>query len=263
MADRLLHNAGGLLTAAGFLAAFAGGLYGLAASQPTLIVLSVMLLIGYGIVGYLLMNRGETYAQVALPAVAVLVLATLFVLRGEAGDWFGGDYFLYPVLALVLSFASGAILTHLVEQATTRVTWPGNGTGYLNALLHVAAYAPVWNAFLLLELVGRPSTLTRVLTVGASVLVAVACVVGGYAATRRGHPAVTLGGAMVGFLASVYYLFVFMGTAGPREAAFFGQFNALVGLILTGLPIAISAVAWIQLSSEAPPDEEPPVAPSQ
>lgn len=262
--DKLLHNAGALLLAAGFLAAFMGGMHGLATTAPFQVVLSVVLLIGYGIVGYLLMNRGGAHVNVVLPLTGVLVLATLLLLRNESGEWLGpgsGAYFLYPVLALVLAFATGAIFHHLVEQATERVAWPGKGAAFLSTLLHVAAYSPIWNAYTLLDLVGRPSPTTVVLTVGGSVAVAVACVVGGYAASRKGHPAITLAGAGVGFLAAVYYVFVFMGGFGGQDAAYFGRFNALVGLILTGLPIAIASVAWIQLRGEQP-DEAPPAEPS-
>src|SRR5438552_320263 len=148
--DRLLSNAGGLLMAAGCLAAFTGGMYGLAHTEPGLVVLSVLLLIGYGVVGYLLMTRGAAHFQFVLPASAVLVLLTLFVLRTDKG----------------------------------------------------------------------------------------------------------------GFLASVAYLFQFMLGGGDAGLRYFGEFLSLLGLILTGLPIAISAVGWIQMNAEEPQQrDEPPAAP--
>src|SRR5438270_5651386 len=100
--DRLLANAGGLLVAAGCIAAFTGGMGGLARTEPGTVVLSVLLLIGYGVVGYLLMSRGSRHFEFVLPATAVLVLFTLFVLRTDKGELFdagvSSDLVLYPTL---------------------------------------------------------------------------------------------------------------------------------------------------------------------
>jgi hypothetical protein len=280
--DNLLSNAGSLLMAAGFIAAFTGGMYGLQHNDPGLVVLAVLLLIGYGVVGHLLRSMGAAYFAFVLPASGVLVLMTLFVLRGDVGDVLdlgvGGDYFLYPVLALVLSFAGGALLTHAIERGRARVAWPNKGAARLpearsaedsraspnrssgvpslNPLLHVAAYAPVWNAFTLLGMLGAQGSALRIVVVGASVCASIACVVAGYAAARHGHPALTVAGAALGFLTSVFYLFQFMLGGGNRGGAFFGEFNALLGLILTGLPIAIGTVAWVQLLAAPRAGEE-------
>lgn len=252
--DRLLSNAGGLLVAAGGIAAFTGGVYGLSDTRPGLIVFSVLLLMGYGIVGYLLMNRGERYFPFALPASALLVVATLVLFQSEMSRLLDEDPFrfvLEPALTLLLAFAAGALLTHVVEETTERFRWPSKGSGSLNTLLHLSAYSPIWNAFTLLALMGaRATPLFGLLVVGGSVLVAVACVLGGYAASRGNHPAFTVLGGSLGFVASVLYLFQFMLGGGARDTAFFGQFNSLMGLILTGLPVAIGAVAWIQSSNE-------------
>ena len=259
--DKLLSNAGGLLMAAGGIAAFTGGTYGLAQTQPGLVVLSVLLLMGYGVVGYLLMLRGRTFFQPMLFAVAGLVIATVYILQAQQpprGDEESARFILHPVLTLLLTFAGGALLTFVVEETTPRVEWPGRAGSTLNGLLHVSAYSPVWNAFTLVALMGdASSTLFRVALIGGSVAVAVACVLGGYAASRRSHPAFTVVGAGLGFLAAVGYLFQFMLGAGDADLRFFGQFNALVGLILTGLPMAIGTVAWLQVSTAAPRDPAP------
>ncbi|HWH08277.1 MAG TPA: hypothetical protein VNX21_03690 [Candidatus Thermoplasmatota archaeon] len=255
--DKLLSNAGGLLMLAGGLATLTGGLYGLARQEPGIVVLSILLLIGYGVVGYLLMSRGARHFNVALPGAAVLVLATLFLFRRTPTSDFGGRFFLDPALTLVLAFAGGALLTHALEEALDRVEWPTRPPRNVGTLLFVAAYAPVWNAFVLLEWMVRPSAWATVLVVGASAAAAIACVVGGHAANRRRHPAVTLAGASAGFLACVLYLFQFMLGGGNRDLAFFGQLNALLGLVLSGLPIAIAAVAWIQLGDEEPVADRP------
>ena len=97
--DKLLSNAGGLLMLAGGLATLTGGLYGLARQEPGIVVLSILLLIGYGVVGYLLMSRGARHFNVALPGAAVLVLATLFLFRRTPTSDFGGRFFLDPALA--------------------------------------------------------------------------------------------------------------------------------------------------------------------
>lgn len=259
--DRLLPNAGGLLMAAGGIAAFTGGVYGLSETRPGLIVLSVLLLMGYGVVGYLLMNRGDRYFQFALPATAVLVVATLGLFQSEMGRMLDEPEFrfvLEPALTLLLAFAAGALLTHVVEETTTRFRWPSKGAGSLNALLHLAAYSPIWNAFTLLALVRNPTPAFSLLVVGGSVLVAVALVVGGYAASRGSHPGFTVAGAALGFLASVAYLFQFMLGGGSVDATIFGQFNSLLGLLLCGLPLAIGAVAWIQATNEASAEEPGP-----
>lgn len=261
--DKLLSNAGGLLMAAGGIAAFTGGTYGLAQTHPGLVVLSVLLLMGYGVVGYLLMIRGRAFFQYVLPAVALLILATVYVFQAQMPrlrDDEAMRFVLQPVLALLLSFAGGALLTHAIEELTPRAAWPGKTGPTLNALLHVAAYSPLWNAFTLVALLGpRADTLLSMAVISASVAVAVACVVGGYAASRGNHPGFTVLGAGLGFLASVMYLFQFMLGGGDPEVGFFGQFNALLGLILTGLPMAIGTVAWLQLATgaPAPPPEVP------
>lgn len=260
--DRLLTNAGGLLVAAGAVAAFAGGSQGLATQSPGLILASVVLLMGFGIVGYLLMSHGERYFQYALPGAAILVVATLVLFQLQMGRSADDEFYrfvLEPALVLLLVFAGGALLTHVVEDLTLRVAWPGRGAKSLNAMLHVAAYAPVWSSFTLLEVLGRLASpgLTLVVMAG-SVLAALACVVGGHAAARGSHPAITVGGAGLGFVACGAYLFQFMLEGGPNAGtAFFGQFNALLGLILTGLPVAIGTVAWIQSAhgEEAAPRE--------
>ena len=264
--DKLLSNAGGLLMAAGGIAAFGGGTYGLSHVRPGLVVLSVLLLMGYGVVGYLLTIRGRTFYQHLFPAVALLVLATIYLFQAQMPAFASegeGRFLLQPVLALLLSFAGGALLAHAVEEATPRAAWPGKAGSALNALLHVAAYAPIWNAFILLSLLGgAASGLFRFMVVGASVAVAVACVVGGYAASRRSHPAFTVAGAGLGFAAAVVYLFQFMLGGGHAGLRAFGQFNSLLGLILTGLPMAIGTVAWLQVATgAAEPAPEP--APSE
>lgn len=246
--DKLLSNAGGLLMVAGGLAALTGGLYGIGTQKPGLVVLSVLLLIGYGVVGYLLVSRGARHFNLALPGAAVLVLATLALFRQTPAGDYGGRLVLDPALTLVLAFAGGALLTHALEEAMDRVEWPTRPPRNAGTLLFLAAYAPVWNAFVLVEWMRRPATWLAVLVIGASVAAAIACIVGGHAANRRRHPAVTLAGAVAGFLACVLYLFQFMLGGGDTDLALFGQLNALLGLVLTGLPIAIATVAWIQLA---------------
>lgn len=252
--DRLLTNAGGLLIAAGGIGAFAGGSYGLAAQRPGLIIASVVLLMGYGVVGYLLMNRGERYFHYVLPAGAVLVVATLFLFETEMRSFLEDDFFHYvlePSMTLLLVFAGGALLTHVVESMTDRVQWPSRGAKSLNTLLHVAAFPPIWCAFTLVGMLGpNASAWSRIFIVGGSALVGIACVVGGYAASRGSHPAFTATGAALGFVASAGYLYQFMAGRGDASASAFGQFLALIGLILSGLPAAIAAVAWVQVESE-------------
>jgi hypothetical protein len=253
--DTLLPNAGALLILAGALATLTGGLYGLSVQSPGIVVLSVLLLIGYGVVGYLLVTRGTRHFGLALPGAAILVLATLFLFRATPTDEYGGQLLLHPAVTLVLAYAGGALLAHALAEATDRVAWPSEPPRALGTLLLVAAYAPVWNAFVLLDWMGRPGAWLGVVIIGASAAVAMACVVGGHAAARRRHPGYTLAGGAAGFAASVLYLFQFMLGGGDRDLAFFGELNALVGLILTGLAIAISTVAWIQLSGG---DEDEP-----
>lgn len=258
--DRLLVNAGGLLMGAGALTAFVGGSYGLSAQRPGPIIISVLLLMGYGVVGFLLMNRGERNFHIALPATAVLVLGTLLVFQTEMHRFFEDDFFTFvldPALTLLLVYAAGAMLTHVVETMSTRVEWPSRGSQSVNSLLHLAAFAPVWGSFVLLAQLGASaSALDLILIVGGSALVSIACVVGGYAAARGSHPAVAVIGATLGFLTSASYLFQFMTQrAGGLEAL--GQFTALLGLILTGLPAAIGAVAWVQLAQGPIAPDEP------
>lgn len=249
--DRLLPNAGALLMAAGGLAALIGGVAGLARQDPTMVLLSVALLVGYGVVGYLLTSRGRAYFHFALPGAAVLVLLTLFLLRIVPLDE-GGSYFLNPALMLLLSFAGGALLTYAIEEGTDRVQWPSK-VGALNPLLHLAAYAPVWNAFVLLEISPGAGPWLRVVVLAVSSAAAIGCVVAGYAASRRNHPVITLVGAGAGFVVNAWYLIEFMTTRVSGDSAF-GQMNALVGLVLTALPIAIATVAWLQLRAETPED---------
>ena len=254
--DKLLSNAGGLLMGAGGIAAFTGGTYGLANTQPGLVVLSVLLLMGYGVVGYLLMIRGRQVFNHVLPPTALLVLATIYLFQAQMPSLDDEEtvrFILQPTLALLLAFAGGALLTHVVEELTARATWPGKAGPTLNALLHVAAYAPVWNAFLLVDLLGAGASAGfRFLLVGGAVTVAIACVLGGYAASRGSHPAFTVLGAALGFAASALFLFQFMLGGGETDTRFFGQFNSLLGLILTGLPLAIGTVAWLQVATTPP-----------
>jgi len=249
--DKLLTNAGGLLIAAGAIGAFAGGSYGLAAQRPGFIITSLLLLMGYGVVGYLLMNRGARYFHYVLPASAVLVVATLLLFQGEMRRVLDEAFFQYilkPGITLLLAFAAGALLTHSAETMTAKVEWPSRGAQSINALLHVAAYAPIWCAFTLLDMMGGSTSGMGMLVVGGAALAAIGCSVGGYAAARGNHPALTVIGAGGGFLASAGFLYQFMAGANPfGGAAAFGQFNALLGLILTALPVAIGSVAWIQV----------------
>lgn len=258
--DRLLSNAGGLLIAAGAIGAFAGGSYGLAAQRPGLIIWSVILLMGYGVVGYLLMNSGDRYFHYMLPASAVLVVATLTLFQTEMRGFLDAEfsqYVLEPSMVLLLVYAGGALLTHVVENMTDRVAWPSRGAKSLNTLLHVAAFAPIWCGFTLVDMMGATAPISRIFILGGSALVAIACVVGGYAAARNSHPAFTTVGAAFGFLASAGYLYQFMLGRGDFAASAFGQFIALLGLILAGLPAAISAVAWIQVANESDAPREP------
>lgn len=260
--DRLLSNAGGLLIAAGAVAAFVGGSHGLATQSPGVILTSIVLLMGFGVVGYLLRSQGERYFHYALPGAAVLVVTTLVLFQMEMGRLLDDDFFrfvLEPGLILLLVYAGGALLTHVVESMSPRAPWPGRSANSMNALLHVAAYAPIWCAFTLLDILGsRAAPGMSLLIVGGSVAASLACVVGGYAAARGSHPMITVVGAGAGFLASASYLFQFMLQGGPNAGtAYFGQVNALVGLILSGLPLAFGAVAWIQVAHGDTPEPEP------
>lgn len=250
--DRLLSNAGVLLIAAGAIAAFAGGSYGLVEQSAGLVILCVLLLMGYGVVGYLLMNRGARDFHFVMPATGVLVVATLLLFQVGMEDILGDgflQYVLKPALVLLLAFAAGALLTHTIEEMTPRVAWPARGTRSLNTLLHVAAYPPIFGAFTLLDLIRSPSTWAGIFIVGASAAVAIACVVGGYASARGSHPAFTVVGGALGFLGSAAYLFQFMSAQTFRGEAAYGELNALIGLIVSSLPVAIAAVAWIQVNA--------------
>lgn len=262
--DRLLANAGGLLLAAGGVAAFSGGMYGLATQNPWLVVLSVGLLMGYGVVGYLLMNRGRAVFGFALPATAVLVVLTLLLFQSvRILDDESMRYVLEPGLTLLLAFAGGALITHAIEEATPRVRWPGRGAPSLNPTLHIAAVGPIWGAFTLLDVLGPKTPAFRILLIGGAVLVSMACVVGAYAASRNGHPRLTLAGASLGFLASAAFLFQFMLGVARDGATLFGELLALLGLVMTGLAAAIATVAWVQLTAGVPPEEIPPMPPAQ
>jgi hypothetical protein len=257
--DKLLSNAGGLFVAAGFIAAFTGGVYGLGAQRPGLVVLSVLLLMGYSVVGYLLINKGEAYYRQALPIASVLVFATLLLFRNDMTGFLDDEFahfFLYPGLTLVLSYAGGAVVTHALEASGEPTRWPGKRAMSLNVVLHVAAFAPVWGAFSLLYLLGDASPFLRVGILAGSVVVAIASVAGGYASVRQGHPAVTVIGAGLAFGASVLYLFQFMLGGGDRDVTAFGQFVALLGLLLTAFPAAIGTVAWIQVANDPAPEED-------
>ncbi|GEM_PF-5101499 len=254
--DRLLSNAGGLLLAAGGVAAFTGGMYGLTVQNPWLVVLSVALLMGYGVVGYLLMNRGRHFFSWAMPASAVLAVLTLFLFQTvRLLDDATMRYVLEPGLTLLLAYAGGALVTHAFEQALPRVAWPGRGAPSLNATLHLAAVGPIWGAFTLLDLVGPKTPTFRILLVGGAVVVSVACVVGAYASTRAGHPKLTFAGALAGFLACAAFLFQFMLGPSRDGPTLFGELLALVGLVLTGLAGAIATVAWLQLLAGTPAEE--------
>lgn len=258
--DRLLVNAGGLLLAVAAATATVGGLFGLAHRRPGIIVFSLVLLMGFGVVGYLLMNDGKRYFRYALPGTAVLVFASLFLFHevqfNEAADM--TRFVLYPAIAALLASAAGALVTHLLEETyDAKVRWPAKGTSSLNALLHVTGFAVVWCGFTLLAWMGPATPLVRLLVVGGSVGVAIACAVGGHAASRGNPPLHTLVGALLGFGASALYLFQFMASGGDPDLAGFGQFVALVGLVVSGLPVAIGAVAAIQANSGTLADEEP------
>lgn len=260
---RLLSNAGGLLLAAGGVAAFSGGMYGLAVQNPWVVVLSVALLMGYGVVGYLLMNRGREFFAYALPGAAVLVALTLLLFQSlRILDDVSMRYILEPGLTLLLAFAGGALATHAIEETQPRVRWPGRGAPSLNAMLHLAAIGPIWGAFTLLDILGPKTPFFRIVLVGGAVAVGVACVVGGYAASRQGHPRLTFVGALAGFLACAAFLFQFMLGVSREGATMFGELLALVGLVLTGLAGAIATVAWLQVaagvSAEEPRAELPP-----
>lgn len=262
--DRLLPNAGSLLLWAGAIAAFVGGSAGLANTQPTLILLSVLLLMGYGVVGYLLLSRGAQYFAYALPGAAVLVVATIVLFTLAPIPYFDGlsQYVLHPGLALLLVYAAGALVMHTVETMMPPVHWPGKGAPALKPLLFAAAYAPIWSAWTLLDVVGpRASPTFTILLLSVSILAALGCVVCGYAASRNGHPGLVVVGSGIGFLASAAYLFEFMLGAGNAAARFMGQLHALAGLIVTGLAIAMAAVAWIQLGAEPAAAEPQPADP--
>lgn len=262
--DKLLSNAGTLFVVAGFIAAFTGGLYGLNATRPGLVVLSVLLLMGYSIVGYLLINKGPRYYRQAVPVAAALVFATLLLfrndMRGFLDDGFA-HFFLYPGLTLTLAYAAGALVTHGLEENFPPTKWPGKKGTNLNTVLHVAAFAPVWGGFSMVYLLGfNASPFMRVSILAGSVLVALACVAAGYASARGGHPGITVAGAGLGFLASVSYLWQFMLGGGDADITAFGQFVALLGLLLTAFPTAIGIVAWIQVANGDEEDEVAPVS---
>ena len=251
--DRLLSTAGGLLIAAGAVTAFTGGAIGLGTTRPLLVIFSVVLLMGYGVVGYLLMTQGGRTIRPLVPVTAALVVATIWLLQTSGVDAYvdpGTERFiLEPLLTVLLSFAGGAMVFALIEDATPVLTWPGKGAPMLSAVLHAAACAPIWCAYTLIAMAPSSAPGTRATIVSLSVIVATACVVGGYAASRWRHPMLTVIGASLGFIASASFLYQFMLGGGNRDAAWFGEMLALLGLIATGLPAAIASVAWTQIGS--------------
>ncbi len=260
---RSLSAAGNALIAAGFVAAAVGGLYGLARFAPGMVVLSVLLVIGYSVAGYLLLSRREPAFRPAAGLAAVLVLATLWVFRPDVARFLDPQfaYFLaFPALAYLLAYAAAHLAGYALARRNTRVLWPPRGTEAVLPLLLASAAAPVLSAFLLLHDLRATGAddASAVLIVGGALLAAATTMLGGVASSVRRHPKFTLVGAAAGFGASVIFLFQFAGRGrtgvafdygGVPEIPYVGQVYALAGMLLAGFPLAMSVVAWVELEA--------------
>lgn len=259
-----MTSAGNYLIAAGFVAAATGGLYGLAVGRPEMVVLSVLLAIGYSVAGYLLVSKRDAAFTPALALSGVLVVATLGVLRPEVARFLQREfaYFIvFPALGILLALAGAHLLAYGLARRNGRVLWPARGTEAVSPLLVLAAMLPVLNAFVLLY-VSREDGTASTLVVASAIASAVATALGGITSSIRRHPRFTLLGAGVGFLANVAFLFQFAPLV-PRDVGYWGQLNALAGMLLCGFPLAMSVVAWVELESAkrgAAPASAPPAA---
>lgn len=246
-----LSSAGGLLLAAGFVAAATGGLYGLAAYRPGLVVLSVLLVMGYSVTGYLLLSRRDAAFTPAAVMSTVLLVATLWLFESGVVTVFGPEFtffLLFPALATLLALAGANLVAYALARRNRRVLWPARGVGAASGLLQAAAVAPVLGVFVLLYLGGgaRPGTFEAGVAVALAIGAAVASAAGGLLAGIKRHPRFPLVGGSVGFLANVLLLFEF-SARGP--VGYLGQVIALAGMLVAAFPVASSVVAWVELEA--------------
>lgn len=254
-----LQSAGNLLFAIGVLSAVAGGFTGMEAREPGVVVASFLLLLGYGVAGYLLLTQGERAVRLVGALAGVLILFTLWLVPGWVAPWDEfASYIFLPALTVLLAYAAGGFVAAAFGRGLEAVPWPQRRNETAATLLQLASIPPVWGAYLVLEALGgvaRAGGAAPVL-VGLSFLAAAGGVAAGYLARAGRHPGVVLGGGMLTFFANVAFVFEFLGVSYGSGPAELGALLALLGMLASGFPIALSIVAWYGLTdgaAEAPP----------
>jgi len=262
-----LADAGHLLMATGVLTALVGGFVGLNEARPLLIIFSVLLLMGYGVAGHLLRQTGQVFLPYALPVTAGLAAVTLLLFATQLTGALSADvvlFFLAPLTALLLAFAAGPLVLHALVRAADLAPSRDTATASPAGLLLVSAVGPIWNAFLLIALLGAaasPGLNTTI--VGASALASVAAIAAAYGARRGLAPRFVVAGATISFVASASYLVQFMSGNGVWGAAWFGRVFALTGLLAAALAVAIGAVNWVQIAHAPRAATVPPEWPGE
>lgn len=244
----LLERAGTLLMAAGFLAALVAGTVGLFTGNPAAVVLAVVTLIGYGVAGWMLVALGDRGLETAAAVATLSVLLTLFLVGGETARTVGsafGDLVFFPLLALLLAYAGGAIVGHALAGRVERMPWTVRGGDHASFLLHAAAAPTVWAVFAAVHGAGALlDPAAAALAVAAAGLVALAASAGGRLVRLGAHPRWPLAAGALTLVVNAWVVLELHGLGmrlGRDLGA--GQWIALLGMLLAAFPVTFAAVA--------------------
>lgn len=251
-----LERAGSLLLIAGFLAALVAGSAGLAAGDPVTVILAVLVLVGYGVAGWMLVALGERSLQTAALLAVVFSLFTFGLLGGLPQEYLSGPFghlVFFPLLVLLLSYAGGAIIGYALTDELERLEWAVRGSGKANLLLHAAAAPTIWGVFVTIDSLGGPLPQVAVsLAIAVAGTVATAAAAGGRLIKAGVHPRYTLAAGVLVLGVNAWYLLEFTNLGARVQGGLTGaQWVALLGMLLAAFPVAYSAVALYDVEMES------------
>lgn len=252
--DEGLQATARIYALAGLVTVLIAGVRGLLADEAGLLVISVLTMIGYVIVAWVLTRRRRDAPWL----VSVLGFLTAFLSLGILGSVAGAigsaplTVVLFPVIAGVIVYTGGFLIAGQLARRHPSLRLDFEEADVVNVLLQAAALLPVWSAFVLLDLPGG-----NVAPVALIALVSTYASTAGHLAGARKLVHHIAAGSVLALLGNAWFVFRYSGVAAEAPLALVGRASVLVGMLLAAFPTALAVVAIHDLRAGKEEAEDP------
>lgn len=248
-----IRAAASLFTVGGLATVLVAGIHGIATDNAAILVTSVMTMIGYTIVGWVLTRRRRNAPYLVSLGVLFTVFFSMWIIGANvapAVGWLPATVAAFPAFSILVVVSGGFVVASQLAARHPSLTLDLEEGDLIYLLLQGSVVALVWSSFAMVALPG-----------GAAGPIAFAALLGVYAATAghladaRRSPHHILAGSALALLGNASYIFQYSNM--PRESllTLAGQGVAVVGMLLAAFPTALAVVAIHDMRSEAPDEE--------